>query len=106
MATSDSVMLGPLTAVYQNVWDLAAAKYLADGLPMFEKFCREWSLEAPTTNIANVEWSRTSLGNNTAGAIGPGESVIRQSGTVQPNENTYTLYVRGLNQYILLERSQ
>jgi hypothetical protein len=106
MATSDSVMLGPLTANYANVWDLAAAKYASDGLPMFEKFCREWSLEAPTTNTINVEWSRTSIGTNTAGAIGPGESVTRQSGTVQPNENVYNLYVRGLNQYVLLERSQ
>lgn len=106
MAASDSVMLGPLTAAYQNVWDLAAAKYLADGLPMFEKFCREWSLEAPATNTAAVEWSRTSIGTNTAGSIDPGGAIAKQSGTVQPNENTYNLYVRGLNQYVLLERSQ
>jgi hypothetical protein len=106
MATSDSVLLGPLTANYQNVWDLAAAKYLADGLPMFEKFCRNWSLEAPVTNTAAVEWSRTSIGTNTAGAISAGESVMREAGTNQPNENTYNLYVRGNAQYIMLSRSQ
>ena len=106
MSASDSVMLGPLTNNWQNVWDLAAAKYAADGLPMFEKFCREWSLEAPVSNGINVEWSRTSIGNNPAGALGPGDAVTRQSGTIQPNENTHTLYVKGLNQYILLSRSQ
>ena len=106
MAASDSVLLGPLTADWQNVWELANTKYTADGLPMFEKFCRSWSLEAPSTTVANVEWSQTSIGDNPAGEIGPGESVMRQSGTVQPNENTYNLYVRGNGEYILLERSQ
>lgn len=106
MAAADSVLLGPLTANWQNVWDLAAAKYAADGIPMFEKFARTVNLEASTANDAAVEWSRTSIGNNPAGSLNPGESIAKNSGNHLVNESTYNLYVRGNGQLVMLERTQ
>ena len=106
MSAADSIRIGPLTADWQNAWELCKTKYEADGIPMFEKFCRTLNFEADITNTADVEWSRTSIGNNPAGRLGAGESIFRNTGGYLQNENLYTLYVRGNGQYLLIERQQ
>lgn len=106
MSAADSVKLGPLTASWQRVWDLWDANYRAAGIPTIEKFCRTLNLEAPSTNTGIVYWSRTSIGDNPAGELNVGDSILKQTGGYLNNENTYNLYVKGNGQYLYAERSQ
>lgn len=106
MSAADSVRVGPLTGSWQNLWNLCDAVYTAAGIPSFEKFARTVNLEADGTNTAAVEWSRTSIGNNPAGSLNAGESILRQSGDYLQNENLYNMYVRGNGQYVLVSRTQ
>lgn len=107
MSAADSVKVGPLTVNWQNLWDLCAAKYVADGIPMFEKFARTSNLEAPRSiNTDIVQWARTSIGDNPAGELAPGESILKQTGGYLVNENLYNIYVRGDGQYLFVERTQ
>lgn len=106
MSAADSIKVGPLTSSWQNAWELANAKFIADGVPTFEKFARTLNLEAPRDNTDAVYWARTSLGDNPAGSLLPGESIQKLSGGNLQNENLYTIYLKGDGQYILIERTQ
>lgn len=106
MSAADSVKVGPLTGAWQNLFTLCETKYAADALPMFEKFCRTLNLEAPSSNTTVIYWSRTSLGTNPAGELGPGDSILKQTGGYLNNENIYNIYVMGNLQYLYVERTQ
>lgn len=113
MAAADSVKLNSgqawsLTTNWQNLWELCKLKYDNDGIPMFEKFARTLNLEAPSSNGGIVYWSRTSIGDNPAGELGAGDSILKQTGGRLVNENTYNIYVKGsiANQELYIERTQ
>jgi hypothetical protein len=113
MSAADSIKLETgqdysITTDWQNLWELCNAKYIADGIPPFNKHCRTLNLEAPSTNSGTVEWARTSIGDNPAGSLRASDSILRQSGNMLNNENMYNIYVRGSDgtQELLVERTQ
>lgn len=106
MSAADSVKLGPLTANWQRLWDLWDANYRAAGIPTIEKFARTLNIEAPSSNAGTVYWSRTSIGDNPAGELVAGDSILKQTGGYLNNENTYNIYVKGSGLYLYAERTQ
>lgn len=106
MSAADSLKIGPLTASWQNAYDLCSAKCDTDLIPRFEKFCRTLNLEAPPDNTDIVYWSRTSIGDNPAGTLVARESILLQTGGYLNNENLYNLYVKGDGQYLYIQRTQ
>ena len=104
MAASDSVLIGPLTSVWQNLWDLCNAKYIADGIPMFDKICNWWKIQAKEDNPGLVYWSRTSIGNEPAGVLSARES----NSSSRKDQSLYNIYVKddGTGCYIYIERGQ
>lgn len=107
MSCADSFTIA-ITNAWQNLYDVCAAKAVADGMPAFNKFCRELNLEAPAANSGTVFWSRSPIGTNIAGELLASQSITRTQGGPLQNQNMYLIYVKGSdgNQSLYVSRAE